>query len=371
MRLDLRLSCREVSERMALPNALSRSMSPLSFMLILSGCCIEPLKNYMLWIINGLQLILLLMTHMVLIGFIMIGYSDEKLQMVFSLRRCMYHVMCIVFLVFMRYNMRSMQRIYRIMRYVKPCNLKPLFWFNVVIIVTKLVTAIFVGLAGLTIQVQKNFEQTWIAVVRTFLSFFSELNACGVGGFGVFMFFLKVIHYHEHDVMEDLLSRIESKMVQPFEVYLKIQRFLDIKECFCQSMSFIPFLMFGFAFVRASIDIFKLQVADNLLGNTYSMLFLMLFAIEMVILALSTSSACNSIRKLLTALEKKIVTSTSDLIPWTPTLNKISEAKRYEFRVWDLFSINNKVLLTLVSSLVTFTVLFIQIIGRFVDKPTL
>ena len=321
----------------------------------------------MLKIVNNSQLFLLVISHTALICINLIHFSNEKILLLFSLRRSLYHAMCVAFLVLMRYNMRSIQTLYRICGQIKRSDLRTLFWINFGVMVTRILVAANVEYIRWSSKNLAKLANNWIIALEKLLTLFTEFNAFGIVGFGVFMFFMKGTLFLENDVMVDLLSRMESKKVQPLEVYLKVQRFLDIKECFCQSMSFIPFFMFAFAFIKSAVDILKLKIGENSLAQNYYIIFFVILIIEVTTMALTTSSACNQSRKLLICLEKKIVTSTSDLIPWTQSLNKIIEAKGYEYRVWDLFSINNKVLLTLVSSLVTFTVLFIQIVSRSIE----
>jgi hypothetical protein len=207
------------------------------------------------------------------------------------------------------------------------------------------------------------------AAIGVFVHWYSDFNTLGLAAFSLYLSILKGIHFLEQDYVLEFTEKIErkSRIVTPLQVYVKIQKFLDIKNNLCQSLSFIPCIVFGVTFFRASVDIIGLQTEPSMV-SILSIVFFVTWFIQVIIITLISSSGSYHSERLLMSLENKIVTTVDDLHAWSHTLKKIREAKAYKYRAYDLFPITRKVLLSFISSLLTFTVLFIQMASRLMDN---
>jgi hypothetical protein len=241
----------------------------------------------------------------------------------------------------------------------KSVDSRKLFIFNLCIITTKIALGIIYDYPAF----HWTYGEPLSLLAEEINSVYADLNGYGIGGYGLFMFILKGIDYLERDAMIDLMSSIglRSNETSPLKVYCKVQKFLAIKRNFCQSLSFIPCIWFAFAFVKLSVDIVKLQI-ESTINSKVSVGFFVILVTQVVTMAFVASSACNRSRSFLISLEKSVIFH-PHVHEWTETLNKIDEAKNFKYRAYDSFPLTRKVLLTFLSSLVTYTVLFLQIVN--------
>jgi hypothetical protein len=244
---------------------------------------------------------------------------------------------------------------------MKSKNMKKLMRFNIAVLLIKIISSV-------TYHYKlSNYKASWSFNTVTYIitQWYSELNCFGFGAFSLYVFLLKGIQFLEEDCLREVLETIElkSEVVTPLQVYMKVQKVLDIRNIFSCSLSFIPLICFGFTFYRASLDIIKFQIEPSMVGML-SILFYIFWFAEVIIITFVASSGTNNSERLLILLERKIVTSLPDLSSWIQTLDKIKEAKDYEYRAYDLFPITRKILLPFISSLLSFTVLFVQMANR-------
>ena len=76
---------------------------------------------------------------------------------------------------------------------------------------------------------------------------------------------------------------------------------------------------------------------------------------------------CHHLRKQIEEVLKKLIAS--ERVDGVPQLvHELEKAGGSEFTAWDMFDINRKFVLSFVSSLITFTVLFIQITSSAMGK---
>jgi hypothetical protein len=353
---------------------LNESVGPLNWITGISGIQIVKSKRRVINILNDLQAILLLISHLGLIAFNVAECSHlhPNIHMMFSIRRILFHTSCALFIVVIRRNMPTLRSVFCLFVELKSRDFKILYRLNMGMLLFKSLLFFYNFSVYLSLLTQKE-TLTGKEILRQIFLFYNDLNAWGIGSFGIYLFFLLGIHFLERDAVNKMITRLNSEKdssLTPLQVYTQVQRFIDIKDVFCRSISFIPCLWFLFVFVKASMDIIRLKV-DPIMVAKVNFALLILFVLEVSLLAVVTSYACNQSSYLLLSLEKKIVSRKPDLLcQWNQALIKIKEGRRFEYRPYGLFAINTKILLAFSSSLVTFTVLFVQLITSVIDSKT-
>jgi hypothetical protein len=282
-----------------------------------------------------------------------------------NIRSNAFYSLSITYLILMRINMRSIQRLVSLLNKMKSKNMKKLKRFNIAMLLIRIIFNMIYRYEVSNYKPGMSFNSIMIAIIQWYL----ELNTIGLGAFTLYVFILKGIQFLEKDCIREVLETIEfnSEVVTPLQVYMKVQKVLDIRDIFRCSLSFIPCICFGYTFFRASTDIIRFQIEPSMV-SILSMVFFLFWFAEVIVTTLVASSAANDSERLLLSLERKIVKSFPDLHPWIQTLDKIKEARVYEYRAYDLFPITRKILLPFISSLLTFTVLFLQMANRLVEN---
>ena len=183
----------------------------------------------------------------------------------------------------------------------------------------------------------------------------------------VYIVFITMIHFAEQHALATLLN--QGFLMNPVTVYDEIRKFILIKDKFVASVSYLPPLLFFFVFGQSVATIIMYQVApatEISFEKTYVQINVSRLLINLILLSymsVLTSNLSKKSQEKLDCLESKIVHSKNKQ-RWTCVLEKIKEAKGYEFKAYGYFSINKQLLLSFLSSLVTFTVLFVQLINQ-------
>ena len=190
---------------------------------------------------------------------------------------------------------------------------------------------------------------------------------CKIISFVVVM--LKVIHIAEQNSLQSVKESLWR--LHPTKVYKEIRDIIELKDEFMSIVSILPCLLFLYLFVATVCSIARLQVTSldsNLSGEEllYAKLAvgrMLLAVVQVAFLSFYTNSLCRESQRTLESLEADIVMN-QDALQWPFVLEKIKEAKQYEYKVSHFFPINKELLLSFLSAFVTFTVLFVQLINQ-------
>ena len=202
--------------------------------------------------------------------------------------------------------------------------------------------------------------------LRMFALFYAQFHIWDYLIAVVYIVFVKIIHVSEHHALATLLK--QELLLNPVTVYDEIRKFILIKDKFVASLSYLPLLLFLFVFGQSVAAIIEHQVISwsgmgILIKQTFNGITMSRLLINLILLSymsVLTSNLSKKSQEKLDYLESKIIHSKNKQ-RWTCVLEKIKEAKGYEFKASGFFSIKKQLLLSFLSSLVTFTVLFVQL----------
>jgi hypothetical protein len=189
---------------------------------------------------------------------------------------------------------------------------------------------------------------------------------------------IEAVQILEEQLLRQVLQDIRGKKVTPLKVYSLVNLTLRMKKHVTKTMSFLPCMYFLNNFSNTVFTVlyritpyYFIAIKENISTKHQNFIFWFISQsigleglanlVEMSWLCFKVSKICNQSRESLEVLESRIMFETSRQ-DWTRVFQKIEEAKRFEYEAWDFFSINKTMLLSFIGSLISFTVLLVQLI---------
>ena len=344
---------------MDLNHELKKCLIPLNWVTAVSGCRLIPTQTRFLNILDRVQAVILILCY----SFILLATLHFSKDLVFIFRKFVYCFSCILFILILRKNSKQLQSTTEFFSHLKASDLRKLlllswalFTFRVIVYIHFCLLAFEWSLVGKDLY----------GLLNNIILVYGELNAFVNGGFCLYLFYVLAISFAERNIMDQVIKRldIDKSNVTSQEIILLIEKIRQTKETFCQSMSIIPCLWFFFALVRAVSDVISFQV-DLDFHVKVRFVHLIRNLLEVAIICVVTSTVNDRSKDLLSRLKNKVMRLNKEINHWTLSLfQEISEAQQYEFTACGFFPINKESLLTFVTTFVTFTVLFVQIINQ-------
>ena len=348
-----------------------RALYPLEWSLMASGSFLFSTRSLLLKLIVFVHGFGLLAARVVVMYYTVMNINAKKSGSIFFNVWGIFHdVIAVTTLVlFWKTRVRLLGLINCLFEYLSDKDMKYLrrlsmFFFLIGITVNLIFR--FLGLVLLLWSLGFERHLFWLKIIPLFyLQFHNWDYLIAI----VYIVFIKMIHLAEQHALTTLLN--QEFLMNPVIVYDEIRKFILIKSKFVASVSYLTPLLFFFVFGQSVSAIIRHQI-NTLTGNGISlqqtltqiaMTRLLTNLMLLSYMSVLTSNLSEQSQEKLDCLESKIVHSNKKQ-RWTYVLEKIKEAKGYEFKAYGLFSINKQLLLSFLSSLVTFTVLFVQLINQ-------
>ena len=194
-----------------------------------------------------------------------------------------------------------------------------------------------------------------------------------VGTAFLYLALLKVVHLAEGNLITGLNKDILSQ--SPRVVHYTIKKCIQFKDTVSKQVSILVCMMFGYLFVYAVCSFCRFQIVyfDNSASTPVKMWALVsltrfvIYFILAMFLVFMTHKLSQESQEKLSVFEDTIV-HLDDTQKWTFVLNEIKVAQEYAYRAFDFFKIDRNLLLSFLSSFVSLTTLFIQVINGLI-KP--
>ena len=206
-----------------------------------------------------------------------------------------------------------------------------------------------------------------MSLIKVFACMMSLKDYHLITGRTIFCFFIRMTTFANINMMRDMQSAAENHFedMTPSKASWLLKKSLMTKEEVLSSFSGLPALWFlrEFVFIVGAI-----MMNGNGQVVNYSFYYIMVFVISLLmslashVFLVCFIDYCNKqVRK--HAEELDLALTSVNYKKWFPVLIEINEYKKYEFSACDLFDINKSVGLSFISSLITFTVLFQQLLS--------
>ena len=194
---------------------------------------------------------------------------------------------------------------------------------------------------------------------------YSELSPWTINSVILFASVIKVIYFAERSSLRQVTQNIHN--FSPQKIYLKVRAFVLIKEKISQKISVLILFNFIFIFVESVVAVVheienQGQGAVEAIVSKSLTISHVLTIMEIMLLVCLTTKLCHQSKENFERLETKIAL-TQDIKEWNLVLDKIKTARHFEYQAFDCFPINKQILSAFIASLITFTVLFAQLVS--------
>ena len=346
--------------------SLKKGLSPLNWCLMLSGTWIHPPRNPFLRTLVFIHRLALIVLNIILIYKSIPLKKGELLGMTYRIRHGMYDTCSLIFVIIVILRSKMIREVSdNLQPLVTEHEARSLYKFLIFSFLYKILRLIPTYLTLITYLVKLDAKRSKIFYFLS--STYSRINGWSINSVILFASIIKVIHVAEKLSMKQLIERLETFSGKT--VYFKIKAFLQIKETITRKVSILILLYFLFIFMNSVVAVVRLNNSENsseipeekFLAKTF-LLDVLLMILDMVYLVSLTTKLCQESKRDLEELESKIVL-TQDTKEWNFVFLEINRAQNFQYQAYDCFTINKHILTAFTASLITFTVLFVQLVS--------
>ena len=348
-----------------------RALHPLEWSLMISGSFLFSTRSLLLKLIVFLHGFGLFAAHVILAHNSLTGPNDQQNRSIFYYVWGTFHdiVAVTTLVLFWKSRVELLDLINCLFGYLSDKDIKHFRRLCMFIFVAGFTFILIFRLMNVLLLFWSLGFGPHVLSLRMFALFYVQLHIWDYLIPVVYIVFIEMIHFAEQHALATLLN--QEFLMNPVIVYDEIRKFILIKDKFVASVSYLPLLLFLFVFGQSVAAIIYNQATvwtgfGTSFQQTFTQIVMSRLLTNLILLSymsVLTSNLSKKSQEKLDFLESKIVHSKKKQ-RWTYVLEKIKEAKGYEFKASGFFSINKQLLLSFLSSLVTFTVLFVQLINQ-------
>ena len=354
---------------------LQQSLSPLNWILLMSGCPLYKFTNKSTRVaVSGYGCLIVFANIFIVLQYIYSGTGPSMLMLllfkVWDASNTSLSVSTILIICSARKEF--LQILNRISILLSNEDRKRLHIFSLVFFIYKLLfVLVFHGryvLYWLNKLCRSWFEDWWTFFL-SILHLSVQLHDWEITIICLFIIFLQAIHSAERNVMKNLSQNLEN--IGPKVLYKQLHKVVSLKEHFMECISFLPLFLYCYTFVYSVFCMVRLHsfmvkplVSDEeKFATIIHMTSNIVTLNHVVLLTLFTHRLNCQSRSRLMKMEYAINTKHDHLLQRN-VMKLIEEAQMYEYRAAGFFVINKELLLSFFSAFVTFTVLFTQLINH-------
>lgn len=346
-------------------------LDPLSWNLMMSGIMLVPTRHRWLNILLKVHACLLVIACLYAIG----DVKPWGIHIAQSfIRNFLNNVNASLTMIFLLMRTREITDFVAMMdKFLQEKDKRDVYRFGLKVFFFKIFSLLMFRFSSLKIIMLKdllpwNDSKFYIDYLRIYIS----LHSWSLIVYSIFLVLLKVIQRTERNRLVRMTKELTA-WTDPTSVYQTLKEIVKIKIEFCRIMSFLPCLYFLYIFYLSVFSIVREQNSwthpskDKLGEQIFSKLNLchfILVLLQMIYLSFFVTNLGKESIELTETLESTIIlTPGIDRKEWFFVFDQIKESKSYEYQAWDFFSINKQILISFVASLVSFTVLFVQLLS--------
>ena len=357
------------------------SLRPLNWDLSLCGCPIFSYKwkpvNYLLRL-HGIILMITVVTN-VFNKTIDVGVKNNTylivgvMMMVWNLIGCGFYVAFILIVWWTRKRLNVLLN--NLSKYLTRADHRQILVFTTKLFIFKVIyTLLFRALYMYSFFDDALRDKNWkgVTLTQVMVVYFQVMDPTVETAF-LYLALLKVVHLVEGNLITGLDKDILSH--PPRVVHYTIKKCCQFKDNVSKQVSILVCMMFGYLFVIAVCSFCRFQVVyfDNIIPTPakmwalFSLTRVVIFFILAMFLVFTTHKLSEESQEKLSVLEDTVI-HLEDTQKWMFVLDEIKVAQGYAYRAFDFFNIDRNLLLSFLSSFVSLTVLFIQVINGLI-KP--
>ena len=339
---------------------LQKSLAPLNWSLMISGAWVYAPRNRLIRILVNIHRLLLFCALFVLTPQQFYEMTKTTLELMYGFRHTLINLFNFLFIITVVVNNDTIQEVlHKLQPLITEQDAKKLRRF--------LLICFFYRILKSVVNVARHAKWFMMTGLQLNLSCsaYSHLSPWTINSVVLFVTIITVIHFAERSSLRQVTENIDN--ISPQKIYLKVRAFVQIKEKISQKISVLILFNFIFIFVESVVAV--VQHIDNqgqggveaILSTTFIVNYV-LTIMEIMLLVLLTTKLCYQSKRNYEDLETKIVL-TQDTKEWNFILDKIKIAQHFEYQAFNCFPINKQILAAFTASLITFTVLFAQLVS--------
>ena len=350
---------------------LTHSLKPLNWDLSLSGCPIIPYKSKPVNVLLNLHAIILIILSLIACNSKSgVGATKDAallVQVLMYFWNLQYYISSISFIIIVWTSRQQLQLLLKeLNEYLVGKDYQTIRRYSACLLVHKVLYLTIVKTLFTFLYIWKKSSQgvTWEIMLH-----YTHFHDWLISGLSLYLALLKVIHLAEANIVTELTENIQEKSSK--NIYNKVRKIILFKDDFSRQVTILVCFMFVQVFVSAVGNVCRFKITYYNHNLSQSSRIFALFSFERLVIAflritflvLMTHKWSRESQERLVLLSDTIVNSryTSR---WQPTLDIIQVAQGYKYRAADFFAIDRNLLLSLMSSFVPLSVLFIQLINQ-------
>ena len=338
---------------------LQKCLDPLNWSLMMSGTWIYAPRNCLLRIIVCVHRVLLLCTLFIAPFLTFRQVTSNTLGLTYGLRHALMNLFNFFFIIILVARNDSIREVLN--------NLQPLITKQDTKKLRKFIIICFIyRILILIVNFTRHVGSLMIYGLQLNLSCgtYSQISSWTINSIVLFASVIKVIYFAEISSLRLINENIHN--FSPQKVYLRVISFVEIKEKIAQKISVLILFNFIFIFVESVVTVVHQMHSQGqlpmeaIVSKTFIITHVLMI-LDIMLLVFLTTKLCHQSKENYEELETKIVL-TQDTKEWNFVLNKMKTARHFEYQAFDCFPINKQILATFTASLITFTVLFAQLV---------
>ena len=350
--------------------ALEGALTPLQWSLSLSGCILFPSRSILVIIlvaVHGIGIVLFTGLHLVL-GFLTLNVDITVRDVVGYLWDCESDIFAITSIILVWFRRKKLMQLFQalssLLTQSDRRNLRRIsIWLLIFRIIVTFITRYLVRI--INFYLSSKFKMSGTEMILSYI----WIHHWDMMGMAIFMITITTIHLAERNSIISMSNSIP----EPSVVYQEICKWISIKNEVTVYIASFPLMSFFHCFFYSFCSIslyhrtlfeFSSSPVERLKSSLFFIRIIVSF-IQMYAWLSVTSGLCKHSKDNLDALQSAIFErSVRKSNQWLMVLDKMKEAKNYEYSAFGMFSINRSLLLPFVASFTTFTALFVQVINQ-------
>ena len=341
-------------------------MTPVNWALACAGCRFYPSSHPFLNVLDKVQALVLMVCHSFCI-YRCFPLPLNQWSLAERTRILLQQSFGILFIIIMRYNRKKLRNLLKSLeKSLKVDDYRQILNYSITLSVPH-----WTFLLSFTV-IDIYFLFKWKGnIVYRVISMYTECNCWMFGASPAFLVSLLALHSCEKNLTNEILDYFSHKTmtVTPTEVSLFLKKLLSKRRLLMQLFSFLPCSWCIYIFAKSVVTIIVFQLQGNQTQTIEIVLYSSVVLCEWTTMILLLVYVMFKIESLLResfdrleVLSEKVILR-NNTEKWIEVFNDIDRAQKFEYQAWHVFSMNRSFVLSFLSSLLTFTVLFVQLIN--------
>jgi hypothetical protein len=342
---------------------MKHSFQAINFIFTLCGCQLYPSSCSFITFVNHTIPLPLIFGHLATIYFAIPSKMSEKTYILESFREIIQQIMSILFMFVVKKKRKNLVKLLDYLSlHLSPTDFAFLKRYSFILSIPYLSSMVI------------NFWDAyyWILaeekLVEQVVWYIVQFTGWIYGGIPCLLFILQAIKSMERNLNQRLLRDLKTgQTVTPPQVSANLKNIMACKGQLQRIFSCIPCCWFFYIFAKVVLIITRFQISYFAFKKLELIAYLRTFESVIIIFLLVyllfvAESMLRDSKTLAEKLSVEIIKK-DDIKKWCNTMIDLETTRSFEFTAWDLFVINKRLILSFTSSLVTFTVLFVQLVS--------